>query len=96
MSEIAKVKQLPSKCVEFLRWENLKKIEITLEPVFLLFCINLGLIMITSQGLYINKTCRVNLGHNDTICDNIHSHSDIQMETQKYVSEIQARTALKA
>ena len=74
--------------------EKLKRIlgcyrNVTLEPVFLLFCVNLGLIGITTQSLYIEKTCKVNLGHNDTVCDNIHDHPDTQTQTQKHVSAIQ-------
>ena len=64
--------------------------EISLEPVFFLFCLNSGLINIPSQSLYINKACKVNLGHNETVCDNIQQHEHVQIETQQYVSQIQA------
>ena len=64
--------------------------QISLEPVFFLFCLNSGLINIPSQSLYINKACKVNLGHNETICDNIQQHEQVQIETQQYVSQIQA------
>ena len=63
---------------------------ISLEPVFFLFCVNLGLIGISTQGLYLNKACLVNLNHTEEVCANIHSHIEIQKETQKFVSEIQA------
>ena len=64
--------------------------QISLEPVFLLFCVNLGLIGIASQALYVEKACKVNFNHTEAICDNISNHSEIQKETQKYVSGIQA------
>ena len=64
--------------------------QISLEPVFFLFCLNSGLINIPSQSLYINKACKVNLGHNDSVCDNIQQHEEVQIETQQYVSQIQA------
>ena len=63
---------------------------ISLEPVFLLFCVNLGLIGITTQGLYLSKACKVNLNYTEDICDNIYSNLTIQTETQKYVSQISA------
>ena len=65
-------------------------IHISLEPVFFLFCVNLGLIGISTQGLYVRKACLVNLNHTEEICANIFNHSEIQKETQKFVSEIQA------
>ena len=52
---------------------------ISLEPVFLLFCVNLGLIGITTQDLYLKKACKVNLNHTEAICDNIFNHTDIQV-----------------
>ena len=52
---------------------------ISLEPVFLLFCVNLGLIGITTQDLYLKKACKVNLNHSEAICDNIFNHTDIQV-----------------
>ena len=45
--------------------------------------------MISTQGLYLNKACLVNLNHTEEICGNIHNHTEIQKETQKFVSEIQ-------
>jgi MFS family permease len=63
---------------------------ISLEPVFFLFCVNLGLIGISTQGLYLNKACIVNLNYTEEICRNIHDNVTIQKETQKFVSEIQA------
>ena len=64
--------------------------EISLEPVFFLFCLNSGLINIPSQSLYIKKACQVNLRHSEAVCDNIQQHEDVQIETQQYVSQIQA------
>ena len=64
--------------------------QISLEPVFFLFCVNLGLIGIASQALYLEKACKVNLNQTEAICDNIYNHTETQKETQKYVSGIQA------
>ena len=55
--------------------------KVSLEPVFFLYCVNIGLTVISTQGLYLDKTCKVNLNHTEEICDNIHDHSDIQKET---------------
>ena len=52
---------------------------ISLEPVFLLFCVNLGLIGIAPQDLSLKKACKVNLNHSEAICDNIFNHTDIQV-----------------
>ena len=64
--------------------------EISLEPVFFLFCLNSGLTKIPINSLYINKACRVNLGHSQEVCDNIQQHEEVQIQTQQYVSQIQA------
>ena len=63
---------------------------ISLEPVFFLFCVNLGLIGIATQGLYLKKACLVNLNYTSEICNNIHNYTAIQKETQRFVSDIQA------
>ena len=94
---------------------------ITLEPVFFLFCVNLGLGGISSRGmdflkfyssespqleltmkhnplfrkcmikgLYVSKTCLVNLKNSTEACNSLHNHTELHLETQKYVSEIQA------
>ena len=64
--------------------------QISLEPVFLLFAVNIGLISIASQSIYIDKTCKVNLNETEAICDNIQQFNETQKEAQKYVSDIQA------
>ena len=64
--------------------------QISLEPVFFLFCVNNGLIKISTQALYLDKACQVNLNHPEEICDNINNHTQIHQETQRLVSEIQA------
>ena len=63
---------------------------ISLEPVFFLYCGNMGLISISTQGLYLNKACLVNLNYTQEVCSNIHNQTEIQKETQRFVSEIQA------
>eukprot|EP00092_Neocalanus_flemingeri_P036288 GFUD01039510.1.p1 GENE.GFUD01039510.1~~GFUD01039510.1.p1 ORF type:complete len:539 (-),score=81.11 GFUD01039510.1:778-2394(-) len=63
---------------------------ISLEPVFFLYYINIGLIRISTEGLYLDKACKVNLNYTEEICDNIHNHTEVQKETQKFVSELQA------
>ena len=44
---------------------------VSLEPVFFLFCVNLGLIMISTQDLYLTKACKVNLRLPEFVCDNL-------------------------
>ena len=63
---------------------------ISLEPVFLLFAIGIGLISISSQSIYIDKACNVNLNQTESVCDNIQEFNQTQTDTQKYVSGIQA------
>ena len=62
---------------------------ITLEPVYFLFMAAMGMTVFTSQELYLMKACKVNLNFTEYLCDNINNHTDIQISTQKYVSEIQ-------
>ena len=50
--------------------------------------------MISTSNLYLMKTCKVNLGYNETICDNIYSNKTIQKRTQEYVAEIQSYNGL--
>ena len=53
--------------------------QVTVEPVVMLFCLNLGLTGISSQDLYLQKVCRVNLNISQDICDNIHNHTEAQV-----------------
>lgn len=71
-------------------WNYLKKVvsNITVEPVVFLTCMGVGLYMIVSSELYIQKVCKVNLGFNDTICDNIQHHK----EEQVIISKVQGGT----
>ena len=61
---------------------------ITLEPCVLLLTFSFGLYSIVSKNLYVMKTCRVNLNYTKEICDNLTEHETIQVEVQKYTSEI--------
>ena len=72
--------------------ERLKNVfrNITLEPVYFLFMAAMGMTVFTSQELYLMKACKVNLNFTESLCENINNHTDIQIATQKYVSEIQA------
>lgn len=63
---------------------------IVLEPVAFLLMVFVGLIMLTSQELYLMKACKVNLNFTAAECENINNHSHVQISTQQYVSEIQA------
>ena len=67
---------------------------LVLEPVAFLLMVFVGLILLTSQELYLMKACKVNLNFTDVECENINNHSDVQIATQKYVSEIQVRLFL--
>ena len=58
---------------------------VTVEPVVLLFCINLGLTGISTQDLYLKKTCRVNLNISQDICDNILNNTDTQVREDSLV-----------
>jgi len=67
---------------------------IMLEPVAFLLMLFVGLILLTSQELYLMKACKVNLNFTMAQCENINNHSDVQIATQKYVSEMQAYNGL--
>ena len=62
---------------------------VNVEPVFFLYFLSMGFLMMPVQQLYLEKACKVNLGYNETVCDNIYSHKETQVEAQKLVSEIQ-------
>ena len=63
--------------------------ETTVEPVQCLFFLLIGLTMVPNQELYVNKACKVNLNFTEEVCDNIHNHTEKQIETQQLVSGIQ-------
>ena len=57
--------------------------EVTVEPVLMLFCVNLGLTGISTQDLYIMKACRVNMNISQDICDDLHSHPGAQVRPNR-------------
>lgn len=60
---------------------------ISLEPVFFLLYLNITLVYISINDLYLAKACKVNLNYTETLCDDIHRHPEVQRTTQKYVRE---------
>jgi len=70
-------------------WET-----ITIEPVVLLFCIISSLSKISSEVLYLQKGCQVNLGVSASVCLNLTAYNQTQLETQKLVSGVQAYNGL--
>ena len=72
------------RCLEIFTMESLETVlssykRITVEPVLMLFCLNLGLTGISTQDLYLQKACRVNLNISRDICDNLQNHRDAQV-----------------
>ena len=57
----------------------------TVEPVVLLFCINLGLTGISTLDLYLQKACRVNLNISRDICDHLQSHPGAQVRPESEI-----------
>ncbi|KAL3275824.1 hypothetical protein HHI36_020568 [Cryptolaemus montrouzieri] len=67
---------------------------VTVEPVVLLYILSSTMYQLTSQNLYLEKTCRVHLGYNVSVCDamserNESGYSSIEeAEVQKHVSKL--------
>ena len=75
---------------QFIRsvWTNT-----TVEPVIAIFYLVIALIGIPGEDLYLKKACLVNFNHTREVCDNIYEHKEVQIETQKYISAVQVRSA---
>ena len=69
-----------------MTWTN-----ITIEPVVLLYCIIDSLSGISSEELYLQKACLVNLNYSVAVCSNLTQQDAIQLETQQKVSAVQVR-----
>ena len=61
--------------------------QVTVEPVVMLFCLNLGLTGISSQDLYLQKACRVNLNISREICDNLHNNREAQVRRRELTAK---------
>jgi len=70
----------------------------SLEVVMFLFMFGLFMVVITSQELYLEKACRVNFNHSETICDRIGAtnKTEIEQELKDWVEEIQAAVIVTA
>jgi len=66
-------------------WSNL-----TIEPLAFLTFLIVFLSDISTQELYIQKACQVNLQYSAEVCANLSQHKEVQIETQEYVSGVQA------
>lgn len=77
-------------------WTSLKFLilNITVEPVYLLYFLSHGFYSITSEELYIDKVCRVNFNYTASLCDNIQQHESEQNKVQKYVAELKTYNVL--
>ena len=62
---------------------------VNIEPVYFLYFLSIGLLSMPVQQLYLEKACKVNLGLNDTVCQDISAHMEVQVEAQGLVAEIQ-------
>ena len=70
-------------------WKN-----ITVEPVVIFYCLVVALSGIPGEEMYVKKACLVNLNHTQEVCDNIYEHKEVQLETQKLVSGLQAKSGI--
>jgi len=66
-------------------WTN-----ISVEPVVIMYCMTKAISGLPGEEFYLKKGCMVNLNQSAEICDDIHSHPEVQLETQQLVSGIQA------
>ncbi|KAK9871628.1 hypothetical protein WA026_013009 [Henosepilachna vigintioctopunctata] len=74
----------------------IKKIfsELTVEPLILVFCFSSTMHGQTTQNLYLEKTCRVHLAYNVSVCDAMSDRTlggyteEQEAEVQKYVSKL--------
>ena len=66
--------------------------EIVVEPIAVGYVTVVVILMFTSNELYLEKACKVNLNYTIEVCEHLNgpNNSLIQVEVQKYVSEVQA------
>ena len=62
---------------------------ITIEPIAFLAMVTFFLSYVSSQVLYLEKACRVNLNQSATDCANLTENSALQVQTQEYVAGVQ-------
>ncbi|KAK9871627.1 hypothetical protein WA026_013008 [Henosepilachna vigintioctopunctata] len=75
---------------------KIKKIlsKLTVEPLLLFFCFSSTMHSQTTQNLYLEKTCRVHLAYNVSVCDAMSDRTlggyteEQEAEVQKYVSKL--------
>jgi len=67
---------------------------ITIEPLAFVTMMIVFLSDISTQELYLQKACQVNLGHSAEMCANMTENEQLLEETQEYVAGVQAYNVL--
>lgn len=61
---------------------------VTVEPCMAIFLIAMSVTGIANQNLLLDKTCRVNLGHTDDLCDALIRRDMANQTIKEYVNNI--------